>query len=42
MAARLAEYTDIDPLTINQVAYSEKSHPDCNSPLFCTTLNSQK
>ncbi len=34
MAARLAEYTGIDPLTINQVAYSEKSVPEYNDPLL--------
>lgn len=34
MAARLAEYTGIDPLTINQVAYSEKGVPKYNDPLL--------
>lgn len=30
MAGRLAEYTGINPLTIDQVAYSEKSNPKYN------------
>lgn len=34
MAGRLKEYTGIDPLTINQVAYSEKSEPKFNDPLL--------
>lgn len=38
MAARLTEYTGIDPLTVNQVAYSEKSNPEYNSP-FLKALN---
>jgi len=31
MAGRLKEFTGIDPLTINQVVYSEKSEPDFNN-----------
>jgi len=34
MAARLKEYTGIDPLTINQELYSEKSHPKFNHPIL--------
>ena len=34
MAERLKEYTGIDPLTINQEAYSEKSLPKFNHPLL--------
>lgn len=34
MAARLTEYTGINPLTINQVVYSEKSKPEFNHPLL--------
>lgn len=34
MAARLSEYTGINPLTINQVAYSEKGNPALNHPLL--------
>lgn len=34
MAARLTEYTGIDPLTINQEVYSEKSHPKFNHPIL--------
>ncbi len=34
MAGRLHEYTGIDPLTINQVAFSEKSDPKYNAPLL--------
>ncbi len=34
MASRLNEYTGINPLTINQVAYSEKSKPEFNHPLL--------
>ena len=34
MAGRLAEYTGINPLTINQVEYSETSIPDFNHPLL--------
>lgn len=34
MASRLTEYTGINPLTINQVAYSEKSNPKFNNPLL--------
>ena len=34
MAGRLSEYTKINPLTINQVLYSEKSKPEYNHPLL--------
>ncbi|WP_028890533.1 hypothetical protein [Tenacibaculum sp. 47A_GOM-205m] len=34
LAERLKEYTNIDPLTINQVFYSEKSNPKFNHPLL--------
>ncbi len=34
MAGRLAEYTGINPFTINQVAYSEKSDPRFNDPFL--------
>ena len=34
MAGRLTEYTGINPLTINQVVYSEKSKPIFNHPLL--------
>lgn len=34
MAGRLTEFTGINPLTINQVVYSEKSKPEFNHPLF--------
>jgi len=34
MAGRLTEYTSINPLTINQVVYSEKSKPEYNNPLL--------
>jgi 16S rRNA U1498 N3-methylase RsmE len=34
MASRLTEYTGINPLTINQVVYSEKSKPEFNNPLL--------
>ena len=34
MAGRLKEYTGINPLTINQVAYSEKSTSKYNHPLL--------
>ncbi|WP_044400164.1 hypothetical protein [Lacinutrix sp. Hel_I_90] len=34
MAGRLTEYTEINPLTINQVLYSEKSKPEYNHPLL--------
>jgi len=34
MAGRLLEYTGINPLTINQIIYSEKSKPDYNHPLL--------
>jgi hypothetical protein len=34
MAGRLTEYTGINPLTINQVIYSEKSKPQYNHPLL--------
>lgn len=33
MAGRLTEYTNINPLTIHQVIYSEKSTPKYNHPL---------
>lgn len=38
MAARLAEYTDLDPLTINQTKYSERSKNAYNN-LFLKALN---
>ncbi len=34
MAGRLTEYTGINPLTINQVVYSEKSDPKFNHPFL--------
>lgn len=34
MAGRLTEFTGIDPLTINQEVYSEKSHPKYNHPVL--------
>ena len=34
MAGRLKEYTGIDPLTVNQVAYSEKHDPKFNGRLL--------
>lgn len=34
MAGRLTEFTGINPLTINQVLYSEKSKPEYNHPLL--------
>ena len=34
MAGRLTEYTGINPLTINQVIYSEKSKAEYNHPLL--------
>ncbi|TVZ15503.1 hypothetical protein [Maribacter sp. MAR_2009_72] len=34
MAGRLTEFTGIDPLTIYQVYYSEKSKPEFNHPLL--------
>ncbi|MBC9796969.1 hypothetical protein [Sinomicrobium weinanense] len=34
MAGRLKEYTGIDPFTIDQVTYSEKSNPKFNHPLL--------
>ncbi len=34
MAGRLTEYSGINPLTINQVLYSEKSNPKYNHPLL--------
>ena len=34
MAGRLTEFTGINPLTINQVVYSEKSKPEFNHPLL--------
>lgn len=41
MAGRLTEYTGINPLTINQVVYSEKSQPEFNNPLL-KALNIQE
>jgi hypothetical protein len=41
MAGRLKEYTGIDPLTIHQVAYSEKSDPIYNHPLLKAIAPSQ-
>jgi len=41
MAGRLSEFTGIDPLTINQVANSEKSRPEYNNP-FLKALNIQE
>lgn len=38
MAGRLTEYTGINPLTINQVLFSEKSKPKYNHP-FLKALN---
>jgi len=38
MAGRLAEYTGINPLTINQTMYSERSSPKLNHP-FLKALN---
>ena len=38
MAGRLKEFTGIDPLTINQVAYSEKGDPKLNNP-FLNAIN---
>lgn len=34
MAGRITEFTGINPLTINQVAYSERSKPELNHPLL--------
>lgn len=34
MAGRLKEFTGIDPLTINQEFYSERSHPQFNHPML--------
>ncbi|WP_266202519.1 hypothetical protein [Pontibacter kalidii] len=34
MAGRLAEFTGMDPLTIDQVHYSEKSKPELSHPLL--------
>lgn len=34
MAGRLSEFTDIDPLTIDQVEYSERSKTKFNNPLL--------
>lgn len=34
MAGRLTEYTGINPLTINQVVYSERSEPKFNHPFL--------
>jgi len=41
MAGRLTEYTGINPLTINQVVYSEKSKSEFNHPLL-KALNIQE
>jgi len=41
MAGRLTEYTGINPLSINQVVYSEKSEPEFNHPLL-KALNIQE
>ncbi len=41
MAGRLTEYTEINPLTINQVLYSEKSKSEYNHPLL-KALNIKK
>lgn len=38
MAGRLTEYTGINPLTINQVVYTERSKPEYNSP-FLKAIN---
>ncbi|WP_339700902.1 hypothetical protein [uncultured Marixanthomonas sp.] len=38
MASRLTEYTGINPLTINQASYSERSRPELNHP-FLKALN---
>ena len=37
MAGRLTEYTGIDPLTINQVIYSEKSKREYENPFYQLT-----
>jgi hypothetical protein len=34
MASRLTEFTGINPLTVNQVEYSEKSNPKYNNPIL--------
>ena len=34
MAGRLKEYTGIDPLTIDQIEFSEKSKPEYNNPML--------
>ncbi|QXP60841.1 hypothetical protein [Olleya sp. HaHaR_3_96] len=34
MAGRLTEYTGINPLTINQTYYAERSKPEFNRPLY--------
>jgi len=34
MAARLAEYTGINPLTIDQISFSERGNPAFNAPLL--------
>ncbi|WNB18165.1 hypothetical protein [Marivirga arenosa] len=34
MAQRVKDITGIDPYTINQTAYNEKSHPDLNPPIL--------
>ncbi|WP_026932629.1 hypothetical protein [Christiangramia echinicola] len=41
MASRLTEYTGINPLTINQIKYSEKSNSKFNNPLL-KALNIQE
>lgn len=41
MAGRLTEYTGINPLTINQVLYSEKSDPKFNHPFLKAVSNSE-
>ncbi len=41
MASHLKELTGIDPLTINQVEYSERSRKEYNSPLY-NALNVKK
>ena len=41
MASRLTEFTGINPLTINQIKYTEKSNPKFNNPLL-KALNIQE
>lgn len=41
MAGILSEYTNTDPITINQTAYLEKSKPEFNRP-FLKALNIQE